>query len=127
MEQSRFAIREAFKTGNGGVASPNMVTITESCPVHPISSVTETVYVVVTVGPARGFPKLGLSSPSIGSHSYFKAPVPPDPVGVPPSVIGWPMHVSLSIPASAATTGLSEIVWEVELPWHPFESVTVTL
>ena len=73
-------------------------TITSSEAVHPLISVTVTLYVVVETGLATGFEIVGSLKPKTGDHKYV---VPPLAV----SVVLPPGQIIASLPALAVTAG----------------------
>ena len=93
------------------------VIVTESDAEHPIPSVTNTVYVVVTIGVAMGLKIVVSLSPDEGLHAKV---IPPDA----PSVIFPPMQIVSFGPASAGGEGLTVTV-TVEVFEHKDKSVPV--
>ena len=79
--------------------------VTELVALHPLESVTVTEYVVVATGDAVGFEAVVELSPVPGAHAYVNDPVPPLPVGAPPSIVLEPLQIAVLDPASATTAG----------------------
>ena len=97
------------------------VTIMLLVPVHPLASVTDSVYVVVAVGLAVGLAPVVALSPVAGVHLYVYGAVPL--LAVPFSVVLLPGHIETLAPASALTA-VRTVTIMLLVPVHPLASVT---
>jgi len=81
------------------------VTLVLSLAVHPLKSVTVTVYVVLPLGEAVGLATAGSLKPSVGLQLYVYGGVPFVAVGLPPICTESPAQTAWSGPASAIGGG----------------------
>ena len=102
------------------------VTTTVSSPIHPLASVTVTIYGVVVVGLAVGLATVAELSPVVGAQEYVYGVLPPEAVGEPPITADPPGQIAVSAPADAVG-GVSTVTVIVSRLRHPFASVTRTI